>query len=72
MAGSPSFFTNKGQMVAHAKKFRLFTDVEVIPQILLIGSIVQTIDEILQSVVINKECWLRYRPRTIAFQCLTM
>ena len=36
-------------MVAHAQKFRLLADVEVVAQILLIGSFVQTIDKILQQ-----------------------
>ena len=36
-------------MVAHAQEFRLFADVEVVPQILLIGSFIQPIDEILQQ-----------------------
>ena len=36
-------------MVAHSQEFWFLTDIEVIPQILLIGSLVQTIDEILQQ-----------------------
>ena len=36
-------------MVAHAQEFRLFADIEVIPQVLLIGSFIQPIDEILQQ-----------------------
>lgn len=36
-------------MVAHAQEFRLFADVEVVPQVLLIGSFIQLIDEILQQ-----------------------
>jgi hypothetical protein len=35
-------------MVAHSQEFGFLTDIEVIPQVLLIGSIIQTIDEILQ------------------------
>ena len=36
-------------MIAHAKEFRLFADVEVVSQVLLIGSFVQPIDEVLQQ-----------------------
>ena len=36
-------------MVAHSQEFWFLTDIEVIPQVLLIGSLVQTIDEILQQ-----------------------
>ena len=36
-------------MVTHAQKFRLFADVEVVPQVLLIGSFIQAIDEVLQQ-----------------------
>lgn len=36
-------------MVAHAQEFGLFANVEMIPQVLLIGGIVQTIDEILKK-----------------------
>ena len=43
------FFSHKEQMIGHADTFRLFADVEVVPQILLIGSFIQPIDEILQQ-----------------------
>ena len=36
-------------MITHAQKFGLFADVEMITQILLIGSFVQTINEILKK-----------------------
>ena len=36
-------------MITHSQKLGFFTDVEMIPQVLLIGSIIQTIDEILQQ-----------------------
>ena len=36
-------------MVTHAKEFRLLADIEMISQILLIGSFVQTVDQILQQ-----------------------
>ena len=35
-------------MIAESQKFRFFTDVEMIPQVLLIRSFIQTINEILQ------------------------
>ena len=43
-------------MVAHAQEFRLLTNVEMIPQVLLIGSIIQTIDEILQQFTCTIGC----------------
>ena len=43
------FLTYKEQMVAHTKEFGLLTDVEMIPQVLLIGSFIQAIDEVLQQ-----------------------
>ena len=42
------FLTNKKQVIAHAQKFGLFADVEMITKVLLIRSLVQTIDKILQ------------------------
>ena len=36
-------------MVTHAKEFRLLADVEMISQILLIGSFVQAVDQILKK-----------------------
>ena len=36
-------------MVTHAQEFRLLADVEMVPQVLLIGSFIQPIDEILQQ-----------------------
>ena len=36
-------------MITHAKEFRLLADVKMISQILLIGSFIQPIDEILQQ-----------------------
>ena len=43
------FLTYKEQMVAHTKEFGLLTDVEMIPQVLLVGSFVQTVDKILKE-----------------------
>ena len=43
-------------MVAHSQEFWLLTDVEMIPQVLLIGSFVQTIDEILQQFTSTIRC----------------
>ena len=37
--------SHKKQMVAHAQKFGLFADVEMITQILLIGSFDQAVDK---------------------------
>lgn len=37
-------------MVAHAKEFRLLTDIEMIPQVLLIGRFIQTVDKILKQI----------------------
>ena len=36
-------------MVTHTQKFRLLADIEMITQILLVGSFVQAIDKILQQ-----------------------
>ena len=36
-------------MVTHAKEFRLLADIEMISQILLIGSFVQAVDQILKK-----------------------
>lgn len=36
-------------MVTHAQKFGLFADVEMVPQVLLIGSFIKPIDEVLQQ-----------------------
>ena len=43
-------------MVAHAQEFRLFADVEVVPQILLIGSFIQAIDEISKKFTSSIRC----------------
>ena len=41
------FASNKKKMVTHSKKFRFFANVEMITKVLLIGGIVQTVDQIL-------------------------
>ena len=43
-------------MIAHAQELRLLTDIEVVTKILLIGSIIQTIDEILQQFTCTIGC----------------
>ena len=50
------FVSNKKKVVTHAQEFRLLADVEVVPQVLLIGSIIQTIDEILQQFTCTIRC----------------
>ena len=43
-------------MVAHTKEFGLLTDVEMIPQVLLIGSFIQAIDEVLKKFTGTVRC----------------
>ena len=43
-------------MIAHAQALRLLADVEMVPQVLLIGSFIQPIDEILQQFTCTIGC----------------
>ena len=43
-------------MVTHAQEFGLLADVEMVPQVLLIGSFIQPIDEILQQFTSTVGC----------------
>lgn len=45
-------------MITHSKEFGFLTDVEMIPQVLLIGSLVQTVDKILQQLAGTIGCYL--------------
>ena len=51
------FVANKQQMIAHAQEFRFLTDVEMIPKVLLIGRIIQTVDQILQQLACSISCY---------------
>ena len=41
--------TDKKQMVTHTQKFRLFADVKMIPQVLLVRRFIQAVDKILKQ-----------------------